>query len=216
MTNSDVAVFDLDGTVYKTECVSLRAVHAAIADAGLPDHDDEAIKSLFGYSTPEVCARLFPGQTEQVVSQLSDRVRHYERCLITQYGELYPGMRELLHSLSEDGWLLILCTNSSQVYVDTVLDGLNIRAHFSRVCMRDPILTKTDYLRQIRQRHGPSCVMIGDKPVDIDAAVANGLVSIGVLWGYGRPSDIAHATFAVDSVERLAEVLEGIRRHLPE
>ena len=42
--------------------------------------------------------------------------------------------------------------------------------------------------------------MIGDKSVDIDAAAANAIPSIGVTWGYGTRDEISYATFLVESV----------------
>lgn len=72
---SPTIIFDLDGTLYKTECVSLAAVHSAIRDFGLPEQQDGAVTALFGFSTPELCRHLFPNRRAQVVTALSDRVR---------------------------------------------------------------------------------------------------------------------------------------------
>ena len=102
-TDKPMAVFDMDGTLYKTECVSLRAVHSAIHDAGLPDTDDDTIRSLFAYTTPDLCAMLFPELGPEALHALSESVRSYERSLIRTHGELYAGIREMLGFLKEGG-----------------------------------------------------------------------------------------------------------------
>ena len=76
---------------------------------------------------------------------------HYERSLLSQKGELCDGISNLLHKLKAEGWLLAICTNGSQVYVDTILDGLDLRKNFDYVCLRDGTNTKTDHIRNLKK-----------------------------------------------------------------
>ncbi len=57
--------------------------------------------------------------------------------------------------------------------------------------------------------------MIGDRSVDIEAAHANGLRSIGVLWGFGSAEEIAsarptHVAATVGELVRLVTPNEGV------
>lgn len=205
-----LAIFDLDGTLYKTECVSLAAIHSAIEDNELEDKSDEEIKSLFGFTTPELCAALFPNIGQELLKKLSDQVRYYERSLISQKGELYDGIKNLLYELREVGWSLAICTNGSKVYVDTILDGLELRTHFDFVCIRDGVNTKTDHIRNLKRKHN-TCIMIGDKAGDITAAMANSIPSIAVTWGYGTREEIANATFIAEHVKDIRGILSRTR-----
>ena len=51
--------------------------------------------------------------------------------------------------------------------------------------------------------------MVGDRHHDIEGAIANGLDSIGVTFGYGSREELtqAGATYIADSVEELLKLL---------
>ena len=208
--NKPLAIFDLDGTIYKTESVSLAAIHSAIIDKGLEDKSDEEIKSLFGFTTPELCTALFPNIGQELLNELFDQVRYYERSLISQRGELYEGIENMLHELRTEGWSLAICTNGSQVYVNAILDGLELRTHFDFVCIRDGVHTKTEHIRNLKKKHN-TCIMIGDKASDIAAATANSIPSIGVTWGYGTKEEIINAPFIAEHVKDIKGILCRIR-----
>jgi len=51
--------------------------------------------------------------------------------------------------------------------------------------------------------------MIGDRRFDIEAAIANGIPSIGVTWGFGTRDELesAGATLVVDQPSELAKAV---------
>ena len=52
--------------------------------------------------------------------------------------------------------------------------------------------------------------MVGDTTSDFEAARANGIESVGVTWGYGRPEELALADRIVSSPEALVAVLPSV------
>jgi uridine kinase/phosphoglycolate phosphatase-like HAD superfamily hydrolase len=177
----------------------------------LTQKDDELIKSLFGYTTPDLCKALFPDTTGEVQMTLAGKVRAYERSLIATRGELYPGITDILTSLRKDGWNIVLCTLGSQVYVDTVLDGLSLRSSFDLICLNDGIHTKADHVLDVLAQSDSLAIMIGDKPVDVHAAKVNGIPSIGVLWGYGVQNEMCDATFHAADADDLSSLFARCR-----
>jgi phosphoglycolate phosphatase len=206
-----IAIFDLDGTLFRTESIVLLGVHSAITDLGLEHPRDDRIKALFAFGTPELCRKLFPGESEATLDELTRRVREYERNLVSTCGELYEGVRELLESLVNKKWILMLCTTGSRVYVDTVLDGLDIRHFFARICCGDGGRSKTEHIGEIVAEHEGLVVMVGDRAGDINAAVANSVESIGVTYGYGLREEIAHARHIAYNVSEIGSILDGLR-----
>lgn len=202
-----LAIFDLDGTVFKTESLYLEAFRRATEDLNLEKKPDNQIIAHFAYTTPEMCRKLYPETDTATQSALSERVRLYERTLISTHGQLYSGIQKLLISLHASGWNCALCTNGSPVYVDNILDGLSIRHFFDRVCLRDDLHTKTDHIKKLSDEFGIHCIMIGDKAGDIEAAAANNVPSIGVTWGYGTEQELQNATFIVSTAEDLTSLL---------
>jgi phosphoglycolate phosphatase len=209
-----VAIFDLDGTIFKTESIVLPAVHTAIRDLGLEEKDDVAIVPLFVYSTPELCAKLFPGLVEKEISVLSEKVRGYERSLVRTCGVLYDGIRELLAFLKGEGWEVALCTNSTEIYVEIVLRGLDLSSSFDVVRWKTDEKSKADHVRDLSVGRSVRCVIVGDRKGDIDAASQNGVTSIAVLWGYGSRAELAEATFVAPTVARLKEIFVNLKNAL--
>jgi phosphoglycolate phosphatase len=204
-------IFDLDGTLFRTESIVLPGVHSAITDLGLEQPPDERIKSLFAFGTPELCRRLFPGESQATLDELTGKVREYERNLVSTCGELYDGVRELLASLVKKKWILMLCTTSSRVYVDTVLDGLDIRHFFARIFCGDGGRSKTEHIGEIIAEYKDLVAMVGDRSGDIDAANENSIESIGVTYGYGLREEIAHATHIAYRVSEIGSILDELR-----
>ena len=64
-------------------------------------------------------------------------------------------------------------------------------------------------LEQIPEADRKEIVMVGDRHHDVEGAIANGLDSIGVTFGYGSREELtrAGATYIVDSVEELLNLL---------
>jgi phosphoglycolate phosphatase len=52
-------------------------------------------------------------------------------------------------------------------------------------------------------------VMVGDRSHDIEGAIANGIPSIGVGWGYAEPGELAEATLVVPDLDALYVTLTG-------
>src|SRR4029077_16788140 len=80
-----------------------------------------------------------------------------------------------------------------------VMDYLGLRTHVRGVYGAEPgggLQRKQHLLAHIltvEHFEAPSCVMLGDRLHDIEAASANAIRSIGALWGYGGRSELGQA-----------------------
>ena len=59
---SPLAIFDLDGTLFKTERLYLEAFHRAVTDCAMEMRSDDDIISRFAFTTPEMCRILYPSE----------------------------------------------------------------------------------------------------------------------------------------------------------
>jgi phosphoglycolate phosphatase-like HAD superfamily hydrolase len=90
---------------------------------------------------------------------------------------------EVLRALRAQATALAICTNGPKPYVDAVLDRHGLRPFFDAVRH----LEKEDDTK-------PSMVRdLLDRPVDLEAAHANGLRAIGVTWGMCTPDELSAA-----------------------
>jgi D-glycero-D-manno-heptose 1,7-bisphosphate phosphatase len=156
--------------------------------------------------------------------------------------ELLPGAKAALHQLRELGLGLIVVTNQSGIgrgyfdfaQLDAVhsrlkellaadglwLDGIYCCPHLpdDNCACRKP---KTGLLLQAASEHGFSpeeCVVIGDKPCDIDLGRAVGALSVWVRTGHGArlaAMDAGRADAVVDGLEQAARFIRGYLGALP-
>lgn len=112
---------------------------------------------------------------------------------------VFPGVTDMLAGLREAGCGLCVATSKRRDFAERVVDHLDLREHLPKVYGALPgggLDDKKDLLSEILRVEGydPSAtIMVGDRLHDIHAARANGLRSIGALWGYGGQAELREA-----------------------
>jgi phosphoglycolate phosphatase len=108
----------------------------------------------------------------------------------------YPGIQDMLVALHATGRPLCLATSKRRDFAERVVDYLGFSEFIPTVYGALPgggLDDKKDMLRELLRVEGydpTGTVMVGDRLHDIEAAKANGLRSIGVLWGYGGREEL--------------------------
>jgi phosphoglycolate phosphatase len=126
---------------------------------------------------------------------------------------VYPDTLATLEHLVAVGHRLIVCTSKPHVYARPILEHFQLARVFSAIHgseldgRRDDKAELIAHIIEIEEVKADNAIMIGDRMFDINGAKANGLRSIGVLWGYGSESELAHAG---------ADVLCAAPRDLPD
>jgi len=203
-----ILIFDLDGTLFRTETITVPAVREAFAAYGLTPPDAREIRSLIG-SASEEYRRWLAGLCPP---DLALRIEHHavarELELIPEAGELYPSIEEALHALRPSLPLMAICSNGPESYVRAVLEGCSIAGLFDAVRFRrdddaDKSQMLHDLLAAVRSLiRGPG-VVVGDRWDDVEAAHANGLAAIGAGWGYAAAGELDEADIVIDDPKQL-------------
>lgn len=206
-----VVIFDLDGTLFQGHRVTVPATQAAMSELGLQPATPEQICACVGEPMDRFCRLLAPGASPDQLQQLAGRISAHERRLIPRSGRLYDGVAKLLDELEARGFELALCSNGSRDYIDAVLGACGVSDRFRYVVGREPGKSKIDHVREImRAVAGSFGIVVGDRLQDLEAARANGLLSIGVTYGYGK-NEVQAADFrAAAPVEILGHVLRSL------
>ena len=188
-------IFDLDGTLFKAETVTVPAVQQTFEKFGLAVPGFDAICALFGQ--PGVDFHTWIGSLcpQYVRSRIIADIDKAELDLIGKTGELYPGIPQMLESLAVLKAHMALCTNSAIDYVYRILRTHRLIKHFETVrYWKSETDTKVSMVREIlNHTGGTSGIVIGDRAQDLQAARENGLKSLAVLYGYGRERELAGA-----------------------
>lgn len=207
-------IFDLDGTLVKTEILKARSyARAAVElcpDCATEEEIIEAYKSVVGLSRKEVAQALVerygleralkPKMKEFGVSTawqayVQVRMKIYDEMLAdpaTLREHLCPYNLDLLKWARQNGFKTGLATMSACEETNRVLESLGIRSEFDFIATADDITNgKPDpevYLLVARQlRAEPSeCLVIEDSATGVRAALAAGAWCIAVTSDFTR------------------------------
>lgn len=214
-------IFDLDGTLFQTESVSFPAMErtfARLRAQGLtslptPSHAEQT--DCYGLTMEQIWQRLLPGHPREILL-LADRYLAQEevRLLREGRGRLYPEVAETVAQLSQGGYALAVASNGGDAYVQAVIDTCGLRPYFQLVASAGALGThdKADLvakaarvLEQATALSSPVCAfMVGDRASDVAAGRKNGLATVGCLYGYGRPGELADCDH---TIRRFSELL---------
>lgn len=190
-----VLVFDLDGTISDPVTGVCRCLNYSLTAFGYPEVTEREVAPFIGPPL-DYSFRQITGETsEERIAAMIARFR--ERYGRVGYAEntLYPGISESIRDLSARGVPLGVCTSKRADFAEKILARFGLRDSFLFVSGGDVGIRKADQLRELL-RDGAidgTAAMIGDRAVDILAARAIGLVSVGVLWGYGSRKELQDA-----------------------
>lgn len=190
-------LLDLDGTLIDPALGILNAYAKALAAMGHPMPPREALAWVIGPSLRVSLPKLLGPDAD-----IEAAVGHYR----AYYGETglfeahpYPGILDALSRLKAAGHRLIVCTAKAEVFATRIIDRFGFAPLVSRTYGPDlagKLDDKADLIRHIfacESLDPAETVMIGDRMFDCRAARANGLRSIGVLWGYGSREELLEA-----------------------
>ena len=203
--------FDLDGTLADTDPDIRGAWKAALADLGLdcPAFDE---KFVAGPPIDEMTRILFPDRFTQ---ELADGIRirfaaHYDNDGFPLTRE-YPGVLDEVRRLKAEGRTVAIVTNKrfaaatamarhfgwnevfDGVYAGDMFTDPAVAARFGATVGK---VRKPELLRMVMAGLGAAptdCALVGDTSSDFEAAAANGVLSVGVAWGYGTPEELSRA-----------------------
>ena len=193
------AIFlDLDGTLIDSRPGIAASCAAALRVLGHTPDPAFDVTPLIGPPLPQVIARLLAGFGD-------DRVDAGMVAYRTHYGEIglhmatvYPGIPEAVRTLSASARCFVV-TSKRKDFAARIVASLEFAGAIGSVYGTEPDGSMDDKARLIAavlriERLDPSdCTMVGDRSHDVIGARANGLRTIGVLWGYGSRDELTAA-----------------------
>jgi phosphoglycolate phosphatase len=113
--------------------------------------------------------------------------------------QVYDGVPGMLERAGSIATAVYVATSKPAVYAERIVRHFGLAHHFRKVYgaeLDGRYEVKAELLAHLLANEGvaaESAVMIGDRAVDIRAAKAVGVNSIGVLWGYGSKEELVNA-----------------------
>ncbi|WP_279093434.1 HAD hydrolase-like protein [Alistipes finegoldii] len=193
-------LFDLDGTLTDPMQGITRSVQYALRHFGIEVEDLTTLCPFIGPPLRD-SFREFYGMTSAQADEASEKYGEYFSRQGIFENKLYAGIPELLSALQAQGATLAIATSKPDFLAERIARHFGFRDRFTLICggtAYGPCSTKAGVIRetlaQLRIDDPSQAVMIGDRRFDIEGAVAAGVESIGVLWGYGSREELEKAS----------------------
>lgn len=214
-------LFDLDGTITKSEKGIFNCIKYALDWAGIPYPEYSVFRSFIGPSLYDSFVREF-GMDDAKAKEMVAKYRERYNVVGLFEAEVYEGVADTLCALKEKGCILSVATSKPTEPTLRILEKFGVGKYFDVVVGSNPDGTGSDkkhiisqVLESLKKDHDLTeemiqdgqVVMIGDRRYDIEGGKACGLQTIGVLYGYGSREEF-EAAGADNIVETPEEILK--------
>ena len=210
-------LFDLDGTLTDPGTGITRSVQYALRYYGIEETRREVLEAFIGPPLKDSFMKYY-GFSPRQASEAIDYYREYFQETGIFENQVYPGIRQMLKALKDDGRILWVATSKPEPFAQRILEHFDLDGYFSCVAgasMDETRVKKGEVIAYAIERMGAErredLVMVGDREHDILGAAENGIDSIGVLYGYGSREELEQA-----SAGRIAKTVWELERMLLE
>ena len=207
---------DMDGTICDSARGILNSVEYSLDYLGIATPDYDTLRAFLGPPIRVSYKNMFGLDGEELEAAVAKYRERYVPIGMFE-NDLYHGISDLIKDLKADGRKLSLATGKVQSMAADILEHFDLLQYFDFVagCELDGrrsfkheiIDYALDNLGAFDQKE--RAVMIGDRYHDIVGAAKSGVVSIGVLYGYGTREEIEEhsADYIAASVDELRSIL---------
>lgn len=211
-----LVVFDFDGTLVDSMPGIVATARHVMHAHGWTDEELGDVSRLVGPPFPQAFTMVY-GLSEEEAAQVTQEYREIYQDLGRDGWPLFDGMGELLRDLKAAGRLLGTASSKRSFLLERGLatNGLLDLFDFPFGKTSDAQASKERTLGQVLEAAGVSAadaVMVGDRRFDVEAAAANGVDCVGVLFGNTAPRselEEAGAAAIASTVDELRRVLLG-------
>ena len=223
LSKKSLIVFDLDGTLFNTLGDLAVAVNFALRHFGLPEHDEQRVRTFIGNGSMKLIERSMgeaalseniahTGVTIEMVHKVYSDF-YWEHC--TERTLPNPGVVEFLRNSSVR---VAMLTNKPLRPSEKILNHFGLRDRFEFILCGDTTPERKPSpagLLKIIEMAGVTkeeTVMVGDDQPDILAARNAGVDCITLLCGFGKPVNLLplKPENTVESYEELFKSLQAV------
>lgn len=205
-------LFDLDGTLTDSGEGIMHCAELTLQHYGLPVPDRAELRSIVGPPLKDSFLRLGIEKSE-----LDNAVEFYRKHYVAvgQFENFpYPGIREVLAKLKQDGHKLYVATSKPEAMAQNILRHFKMDEYFEIICgavSDGQRSTKDEVIAHLLTLldDNKDMVMVGDTIFDVKGAAFHGIPCIAVTWGYGVVEDMKTAgARIVDTMQQLYRELK--------
>lgn len=209
-------LLDLDGTLTDPKVGIVTCMEYALQKLGRDPANYSKLERFIG---PPLLASFIEllGDDDEALRAVE---LYRERFSVTGLfeNEVYAGIKHSLAKFSMKPHRMMVATAKPHIFAKRILEHFELDSYFEHCFgseLDGRLSNKADLLALILETQElvpADTLMIGDRSHDIVAARANGIRSIGVLWGYGSAEELslAGADALCESPPLLAALIDSL------
>lgn len=207
-------LFDVDGTIIDSSSGLTKSMSITLKDFGY-DNPPEFYNKFIG--PPFIQSSMkYLGMDEATARKITTVFRDVQ--LRPEYlfdVSIIDGALDTIHKLKTAGAHLFVCTCRPQIFIDRIMEHLNLTKEFEIVAgvSSDGTGRKIDAINTVRQAHpdvtNDKYVMIGDRDQDLEGACEAGIDGIGIRTGFADEGELEafNPVFIANNHKELIEYL---------
>jgi HAD superfamily hydrolase (TIGR01509 family) len=206
----DAVLFDVDGTLVDSIPFLVECFQAAARETLACEVDREEILPMVGLPLAEMFRRVRALEADDLVERCAAAYRRIYLPDVLGRSPLFPDAMDVVSGLAGRGLALGLVSGKTREGIARVLEPAGILGYFGSVVGADhpgrpkPAADGALAAAAALGARPPRTLVVGDSLLDVDMAIAAGMVACGVTTGTtSREALAARAHFVV---ERLADV----------
>jgi phosphoglycolate phosphatase len=208
-------LFDLDGTLIDSKKDIAAAANAARVHFGMPALPLETVTGFIGWGIEHLNRKALGTEDPARLAEGLKVLEAYYRDHCVDQTVIFPGVRELLDFLKGRGVKMGLVSNKPHEFTLITLEKLKLMPYFAVALGADATANKKPHpepllaaLAKIGAKPSEA-VMIGDSPVDAEAARAAGMLVGLVSHGFVPKEYLISSDpdWLVDSLTEFIEIL---------
>ena len=203
-------LFDLDGTLTESGPGIMNAADHALKYYGIPGESTEKLRKFIGPPLKESFMGFYGFDEAKAIEAIA-KFREYYNTKGWCENSPYPGVPEMLKSLKECGYVLIVATSKIERLAVKICEYFGLDPYLDDIVGSDDgsRTKKDEVIRYVFEKNNiqdlSEVIMIGDREHDILGAKSTGIRSMGVLYGYGNYEELEKAGADV-IVERVEDI----------
>lgn len=212
-------LFDFDGTLFDTSEGIIASSKYALDSMGIPYSSDRELSAFIGPPLMDTFMNRYNLNLEAAENAIKRFREYYEKEGLYRCSP-YPGMKETLSALRDQGISTYVATSKPTVFTHAILERFHMLDCFDDVVgsnLDNSRSKKAEIIQYILEKNGigdlQDVYMIGDKKQDMIGAQMVGTRFIGVLYGFGTKREFLDSTLVCDTVSKLRQVILTISLH---
>ena len=195
ITGIDTILFDLDGTLTDPKEGIVNSILYALEKLGIHENFVEELETFIGPPLRESFIQRYNLNTHA-----ADKAMLFYREYFSAKGlfenKPYPGVAEMLDSLSSNSYKLFVATSKPTVYSIEILKYFKLDSYFKETIGSNLDNTRTnkseviEYAVSTNGLLAERSIMIGDRKHDMIGAKNNSMKAIAVTYGYGSYEEL--------------------------